>query len=216
MTIFPSAKFPHFFKHSHAKTTTKTQINTLQCPTMPAEEEVTSHKTKHNPNQSTFNHSNITINTKSAKDKAMACAPYPRHQQDKDELRTDKKYRECLNPPHDHGYYDRPPHPLASYQGPVSLNALSREIIAARYQKSLSHNAFPPNIMVNKQDNSVTQYHRRQAQTDDTKPWETPVPHISKRNQPMSLNDFGKVHLCCINMFHYKFLCASFVLYHLT
>jgi hypothetical protein len=110
-----------------------------------------------------------------------------------DELLSDKEYMECTIY---HGYGFRQ-HPLETYKGPESLNIQSRNIITARYQKSLSHKAFPSNIMVNKQDSQNKQFHRRleRERCEDSKPWETPVPRMQqgKSNQTIPLNDGGKV-----------------------
>lgn len=105
------------------------------------------------------------------------------------ELQSDMEYMECVRPS---GSW-RDQNPLKLYKGPVSLNEQSGKIIEARYENSLSHNAFPPNILVNKKDTMSTQNHRRLERYHENKDWETPVPRIGKNNIPIPLNDGGKV-----------------------
>lgn len=123
---------------------------------------------------------------------------------EEDELRSDKEYMDCIHPPYSFQYrylgiqHQRRMHPLATYAGPMSLNSRSRDIIKARYQKSLSLDAFPPNIVVNRADTTYNLYHRRLERSNDTKAWETPVPRLSKSNNVIPLNDGGKVHIMCV------------------
>jgi hypothetical protein len=94
-------------------------------------------------------------------------------------------------------------HPLVCYTGPTTLTPKSIDIITKRYERYFMNNSLnniPTNIEVNNMD-FTSNFNRRLKSVNKVKPWVTPVPKITARNEVKPLNDFGQVILLLLLLF---------------